>query len=259
MIHVPTAIWAHTVFDLAAWGGGLALGAVLYRWRLRDAVDRIALKVDGGYFAALALGAVPGAWLAGSLNTLRAPGGALSHSVVGALVGAIAGVEIYKALRGVKGSTGGPFVGSFSLGVVIGRLGCFFSGLPEQTYGSPTRLPWAVDLGDGIGRHPVQLYESAAMALFLATYLGGLAARAPWAMRRGFYVMCAWYGVQRFAWEFLKPYPKLIGPLNLFHILCLGLAAYGLAYYLADRGRERAKGGAVPVPRPDHEPVRDLP
>ena len=255
MIHVPTAPWAHTVFDLSAWGSGLALGVLLYRWRLREAVTRLATRTDGGYFVALALGAIPGAWLAGSLNTLRSPGGALSHSVVGALVGAIVGVEIYKRLRGIEGSTGGAFVGSFSLGVVIGRFGCFFTGLPDQTYGSPTALPWAVDLGDGIGRHPVQLYESAAMALFLLAYLAGLAVRAPWAMRRGFYVMCLVYAVQRFAWEFLKPYPPVIGPFNLFHILCLGLAAYGLTYFLGDRDRERAEGRALSVPRPDHQPV----
>lgn len=255
MIHIPTAPWAHTVFDLLAWGSGLGLGALIYRWRLREAVDQLALKVDGGYFAALVAGAAPGAWLAGSLNTLRAPGGALSHSVVGALVGAIVGVEIYKALRGLKGSTGGAFVGSFALGVVVGRLGCFFAGLVDQTFGVPTTLPWAVDLGDGIGRHPVQLYESAAMALFLAAYLAGLAIRAPWALRRGFYVMCGWYGAQRFAWEFLKPYPKLLGPFNLFHILCVGLAAYGLAYYLGDLRRERAQGRALSVPGADHQPV----
>jgi uncharacterized membrane protein YeaQ/YmgE (transglycosylase-associated protein family) len=255
MIHIPTAPWAHSVFDLLAWGGGLGLGALLYRWRLGETVDRLAARVDGGYFAALVVGAVPGAWLAGSLNTLRAPGGALSHSVVGALVGAIVGVEIYKRLRGVTASTGGAFVGSFSLGVVIGRLGCFFSGLADQTFGAPTSLPWAVDLGDGVGRHPVQLYESAAMALFLLAYLAGLAVRARWAMRRGFYVMCMTYAVQRFAWEFLKPYPRLIGPFNLFHILCLGLAAYGLTYFLADRRRERAEGRALSVPGPDHVPV----
>lgn len=256
MIHVPTAPWAHSLFDLLAWGGGMGLGALLYRWRLSESVNKVALKVDGGYFAALVAGAIPGAWLAGSLNTLRAPSGALSHSVVGALVGAIVGVEIYKALRGVKGSTGGIFVGSFSLGVVIGRFGCLFSGLADQTFGSPTTLPWAVELGDGIGRHPVQIYESAAMTLFLLAYLAGLALRAPWAMRRGFYVMCLWYAVQRFAWEFLKPYPRLIGPFNLFHVLCLGLAAYGLGYFLSDRGRERAaQVRALSVPGPDHQPV----
>ena len=264
MIHVPTAPWAHTVFDLAAWGSGLGLGVLTYRWRLKGVAQAVAAKVDGGYFTALAIGAIPGAWLAGSMNTLRDAHPALSHSVVGALVGAIAAVEIYKRLRGVTGSTGGVFVGSFTLGVVVGRFGCLFSGLPDGTYGTPTAMPWAVDLGDGIGRHPVELYESGAMALFLASWLWGLAQRRPWAMRRGFYAMCLAYGVQRFASEFLKPYPPVAGPFNLFHLLSAGLAAYGWLYWRADLRREPqddpgAEGRALPVPGPDHQPVRDLP
>jgi hypothetical protein len=256
MIHVPTAPWAHLVFDLAAWSGGLATSVVLYRWRLRDQARKIAAKVDGFYFAALASGAALGAWLAGSFNSLREQAPALSHSVAGALVGAIVAVEIYKGLRGIKGSTGGVFVGSFTVGVIIGRFGCFFAGLPDDTYGAPTRLPWAVDLGDGVPRHPVQLYESASMALFLAVYLIGLAHRAPWAMRRGFYVMCFWYGLQRFAWEFLKPYPRLIGPFNLFHVLCAGLMAYGWVYYRADQRRERPPQiRPLSVPRADDQPM----
>lgn len=255
MIHVPTAIWAHTAFDLAAWGAGLAFSVVLYRWRLKGLTAEVAGKVGGGYFAALAAGAIPGAWLAGSLNTLQGAHPALSHSVVGALVGAIVGVEIYKAARGITGSTGGVFVGPFALGVVIGRWGCLFAGLPDGTYGAPAALPWAVDLGDGIGRHPVQVYESLAMAVFLAFYLEGLARRRPWAMRRGFYALCLWYGATRFVWEFLKPYPTLIGPFNLFHGLSAGLVAYGWIYDSASRRRDRAQGRALPVPGPDHEPV----
>jgi uncharacterized membrane protein YeaQ/YmgE (transglycosylase-associated protein family) len=256
MIHVPTATWAHTVFDLVAWASGLGLGAALYRWRLGTAVESIAAKVDGGYFVALALGAATGAWVAGSLNTMLAVRPALSHSIVGALVGAIALVEIYKAASGIRGSTGGVFVGSFTLGVVIGRFGCLFAGLPDRTYGTPTSLPWGVDLGDGIARHPVQIYESAAMAVFLIAYLLGLHARAGWALRRGFYVMCGWYGAQRFCWEFLKPYPRLIGPLNLFHLLCLGLVAYGWIYFARDlRDQRWSQERALSVPGPDHEPV----
>lgn len=253
MIHVPTAIWAHTAFDLLAWGSGLAFSVALYRWRLRGLTGQVAGKVGGGYFAALAAGAVPGAWLAGSLNTLQATQPALSHSVVGALVGAIVGVEIYKALRGVTGSTGGVFVGPFSLGVAVGRWGCLFAGLPDGTYGAPTAVAWAVDLGDGIGRHPVQVYESLAMAAFLTLYLEGLARRRPWALRRGFYAMCIWYGASRFVWEFLKPYPTLIGPLNLFHILSAGLVVYGWVYYRGDLARSQER--ALPVPGTDHEPV----
>lgn len=255
MIHIPTAIWAHTAFDLAAWGSGLAFGVVLYHWRLRGLTEQIASKVGGGYFAALAAGAIPGAWLAGSLNTLQGAQPALSHSVVGALVGAIAGVELYKAARGIRGSTGGVFVGPFAMGVVIGRWGCLFTGLTDGTYGAPTTLPWAVDLGDGIGRHPVQVYESLAMLVFLAVYLEGLARRRPWVMRRGFYALCLWYGLTRFGWEFLKPYPTLLGPFNLFHGLTAGLVAYGWFYYRASLRRDVAQERALSVLGPDNQPL----
>ena len=267
MIHVPTAPWAHTVFDLAAWSAGAAVGYAIYRWRLKDRLSLVAGAVGPGYFISLGVGAAAGAWLSGSFNTLRQAAPALSHSVAGALVGAIVAVELYKALRGIRGSTGGVFVGSFATGIVIGRWGCLFAGLPDRTYGIPTTLPWGVDLGDGIARHPVQIYESLAMAAFLAVYLAGLAVQAPWAMRRGFYALSIWYGAQRFAWEFLKPYPTVAGPFNVFHLLSGGLVIYGVAYWIRDLGDERAakshapgtegrpQGRAVPVPRPDHQPL----
>ena len=255
-IVVPTAPWAHLVFDLLSWTASLALGVLLYRWRLRDLTERLAAQVGPGYFAALAAGAVPGAWIAGSLNTLNGGAPALSHSVVGALAGAIIGVEIYKAVKGIKGSTGSTFVGPLALGVAIGRWGCLFTGLPDRTYGVATRLPWAVDLGDGVGRHPVQVYESLAMLAFLAVYLIGLWRRARWTTRQAFHLFCIWYGMQRFAWEFLKPYPRLIGPFNLFHLICAGLAAYGLVYWARDLDRERrSQERALSVPGPDHQPV----
>jgi prolipoprotein diacylglyceryltransferase len=260
VIQVPTNTVFHLVFDLLAWATGAAVGWALYRWRLKDEVAWTASTVGSGWFVAVAAGAVAGAWLAGSLNTLRDADPALSHSIVGALVGAIVGVEIYKRLRGIEGSTGAAFAGSFATGAVIGRLGCLFSGLADRTYGTPTGLPWAVDLGDGIGRHPVQLYESGAILLFLLAYVRGLAVRAPWAMRRGFYALCIVYGAQRFCWEFLKPYPTLIGPFNLFHGLSLALVVYGVIFYGRDVSRARrdpdaAEDRALSVLRPDNEPV----
>ncbi|MGA0599501.1 prolipoprotein diacylglyceryl transferase [Caulobacter sp. KR2-114] len=254
MIVVPTSPLWHPVFDVAAWASGAAMGWALYRWRLKAAVADVAARTDTGYFVALATGAVLGAWAAGTLNTLRGPSPTLSHSVAGALAGAIVAVELYKLARGVRGSTGGVFVGSLATGIVVGRFGCLFAGLPDFTYGTPTRLPWAVDLGDHVGRHPVQVYESLSMAVFLAVYLAGLAVRAPWALRRGFYVFAAWYGAQRFLWEFFKPYPPLVGPFNLFHLLSGGLVIYGCVYFGLDRRRERADAQerALSVPGPDH-------
>ena len=267
LIRVPTAPWAHPLFDLIAWSAGAGVGYALYRWRLQAQLGRVARAVGPGYFISLGVGAAVGAWLSGSFNTLRETAPALSHSVAGALVGAIVAVELYKLMRGIRGSTGGVFVGSFATGIVIGRWGCLFAGLSDRTYGTPTALPWAVDLGDGIGRHPVQIYESLGMAAFLALYVAGLAVRAPWAMRRGFYALCIWYGAQRFAWEFVKPYPTLVGPFNVFHLLSLGLVIYGLAWWIRDVAQERGgderaagrsgspQGRAVPVPRADHQPL----
>jgi hypothetical protein len=260
LIAIATNPAWHFAFDALAWISAGVIGVAVHRWRLKGVAERIAATTGPRYFLALALGAVVGAWGLGSANTLLGPAPSLSHSVAGALAGAIVGVEIYKALIGLKGSTGAIFVASFTVGVVVGRWGCLFAGLADGTYGLPTTLPWAVDLGDGIGRHPVQIYESLAMLAFLIAYLAGLAGRADWAMRRGFYVMVGVYTVQRFFWEFLKPYPTLLGPFNLFHILMLGLLIYAVVYFRADAARQRgAEGSALDLLRPDDEPVRDLP
>ena len=157
-----------------------------------------------------------------------------SHSIAGALAGGIVGVEVWKWRHGIRYSTGGSFVLPICVGIIIGRFGCLFSGLPDYTYGIPTALPWAVDLGDGDGRHPVQIYESAAMALFLLFYLRARCKGSDWATRHGFHAMIIAYSIQRFLWEFLKPYPKFVGPLNVFHLLMIGLFLYGIIWWRRD-------------------------
>lgn len=228
MIVVPVDPEAHRVIDALAWGSAFAAGWLVARWRLAEA--RATFPRRPGYLAALGAGAILGAFLAGSLPSLMNGTASLSHSVAGALAGAILGVELYKAAARIRMSTGALFVAPFAVGIIVGRWGCLFSGLPDETYGTPTTLSFGVDLGDGIARHPVQIYESAAMLVFLVIWLTGLARRAPWALRYGFYAMAIFYGAQRFLWEFLKPYPTLIGPFNLFHLISLGLVIYGCVF-----------------------------
>jgi prolipoprotein diacylglyceryltransferase len=76
----------------------------------------------------------------------------------------------------------------------------------------------------------VQIYESLAMLAFVGFYLISLARRARWTRTRAFYLFILFYAAQRFAWEFLKPYPDLIGPLNLFQLLALAMIAYALVF-----------------------------
>lgn len=235
MLQVPTDPRLHMAFDIAAWGAGVALTFVLYRWRLRAVTQRVAGLTDRGYFIALGLGAIFGAYLFGSFDAWRAGLFALSHSLAGALAGAIVSVEGYKLARGIKGSTGIVFAAPLALGIAVGRWGCLFAGLPDGTYGIPWRGPLAVDLGDGVARVPVQILESASMAVFLMLLLWGLWGRRSFALNEGFYWLAAWYGAQRFAWEFFKPYPHLVGPFNVFHVLCAGLVAYGITMVVRQR------------------------
>ena len=40
------------------------------------------------------------------------------------------------------------FIGYLVAGIAIGRIGCFLTGLSDQTCGSHTALPWGVDFGE---------------------------------------------------------------------------------------------------------------
>ncbi|MDH4023761.1 MAG: prolipoprotein diacylglyceryl transferase [Gammaproteobacteria bacterium] len=233
----------HFFFDVAAWLSMVLMTNWLYRLRFRQAFDRFGERLGGRYFVAITLGGLAGAYGFGTLNLFFSGTPGFARSALGGLVGAIAAVEYYKSRRGVRGSTGAVFAVPLCMGLAIGRLGCFFGGLPDQTVGNPTDLPAGVDFGDGVRRHPVQLYESLSMAL-AALVLGlGVWRRAPLAMTTGFYLAVGWYAAQRFLWEFLKPYGAIVGPLNLFHLLCLLLFAYALIM----AGRNAAATSSRPV------------
>ena len=84
---------------------------------------------------------------------------ASGQSIVGGLLGGLIGVELTKKWQGITRSTGDNFVVPLMVGTVVGRIGCFLAGLNDGTYGNPTSLAWGVDFGDGIARHPTQLYD----------------------------------------------------------------------------------------------------
>jgi phosphatidylglycerol:prolipoprotein diacylglycerol transferase len=201
---------------------------LVYRWRLAAAGQKIE-SAGVGYALALVVGAVSGGFGAGTLNLWLSGEPGIGRSIVGALAGAILAIEAFKAVKGIRGSTGLIFVPAFATSVMVGRWGCYLSGLEDQTYGRPTALAWGRDFGDGILRHPVQLYESFSMMAFLLAALVLIGQRQGFFMRNGFYLLVLFYGAQRFAWEFLKPYGVIAGPFNLFHFICAGLVIYSLA------------------------------
>lgn len=227
----------HSLFDALAWAVA-ALAALWVRRRHEAAFTRIGLTERPGYWIAGLAGLGLGASAVAALNNGLAGLLPIGHSVAGALVGGIVAIEIYKAAQGIRGSTGGILVLPLALGIAVGRFGCLAAGIEDYTYGLPTALPWAHDFGDGVGRHPVPIYESLAMLAFAVFFVAALERRWTIPSDAWFYLFAIWYGGQRFAWEFLKPYPLVLGPFNLYHLISAGLVLYGLGM-LASRGRQQ--------------------
>lgn len=162
-------------------------------------------------------------------------------TIVGALVFGMAGVEIMKRHIGLKLSTGDLYAIPLALGIAIGRIGCFLTGLADNTYGVGTSLPWAVDFGDGIRRHPTQLYETVFLLLLtpilyqILKSIHSATTDCPcpvtrWQVGDAFRFFMVAYLSFRLACDLLKPYPRVFLQLSSLQWAC-GLC---LLYYFRD-------------------------
>ncbi len=124
-------------------------------------------------------------------------------TIVGGLLGGTIAVEFMKRRARIQHRTGDLFAVPIAVGIAIGRIGCFLAGKQDDTYGVPTSLPWGVNMGDGIARHPVQFYEFFAM-LILALLLSRVS-RPRFAQGDRFRLFVLAYYSWRLALDFLKP------------------------------------------------------
>jgi prolipoprotein diacylglyceryltransferase len=157
----------HLIFDLLAYTIGTLLAWRVFKSKTQLITDE---NLRYFYYTIVIVGAFLGAFAIGTLNAYYSLGSQstiLGKSVLGAIVGGIIAVEGFKKVMGIRGSTGAYFVPSLAIGIAIGRVGCFLAGLEDYTYGIETDFILGYDFGDGLSRHPVQLYESAVMMLFL--------------------------------------------------------------------------------------------
>lgn len=148
---------------------------LLLRHRFGDPLSTpIRWAVIAAAIAGAALGSKLLFWLEDpqlTLQNLRNPAYLMGgKTIVGALIFGLISVELIKRYIGLRQSTGDLYAIPLALGIAIGRIGCFLTGLSDNTYGTPTNLPWAINFGDGIPRHPTQLYEIAFL-LFLIPLL----------------------------------------------------------------------------------------
>jgi prolipoprotein diacylglyceryltransferase len=144
-------------------------------------------------------------------------------TIVGGLIGGLIAVEFVKARLGIVVATGDLLVLPLAAGISIGRIGCFLTGLSDGTSGIATSLPWGVDFGDGIPRHPTQLYEIAFIAL-LSLSVTRVAPRLR-LIGDAFKIFLLGYLSFRVLVDFIKPATRIAG-VSVLQWACLAVIAY---------------------------------
>lgn len=161
-------------------------------------------------------------------------------TIVLGLVGGYFGVELAKWSLHIRTKTGDSFAVPVPAAVAVGRLGCFVGGC---CFGKPTTLPWGINFGDGLRRHPTQLYEAAfhaSMAVVLA-----------WMRHRGMFkgqlikLYIIVYLIYRFFTEFLRPEPQIFAGLTGYQWAAVALVpVFGVLW--ADDARTAAIAAGQP-------------
>lgn len=213
----PSITWSYPLIMLAAITIGVVLSKRTQKGLPLSARQRIGIRF--GAFCGAMIGAKLPFVLAdwdGLLSGLAWFGN--GKTIIFGLVGGYFGVELAKFLLDVHVKTGDSFAVPIAASIAVGRLGCFVAGC---CYGAPTSLPWGVDFGDHLRRHPTQVYES----LFHLTAAIVLAAMQRRGLLRGqlvkFYILA--YLIYRFCTEWIRPEPILGLNLTGYQWACLGL------------------------------------
>ena len=149
-----------------------------------------------------------------------------NKTIIGGMLGGLIGVELTKRKIGVTVSSGDMMVYPLILAMIIGRIGCFLAGLEDGTYGIASKLPWAVNFGDGIRRHPTNLYEILFWIL-LWVILKVIETHRQFTDGSKFKIFLSSYLVFRFFIEFIKPDYFFSFGLSVIQLACIA----GILYY----------------------------
>ncbi|WP_055108077.1 prolipoprotein diacylglyceryl transferase family protein [Paenibacillus ihumii] len=248
-IHIGSwRIHPHFLFESLAY----FIGFRIYVWRRKK--SDISVINMFWLVAGAAIGAALGSKL---LYWLESPEWLLSISehwrellagktIVGGLLGGLIGVELTKKLVGITRSTGDEFAFPLMIAMAIGRVGCFLTGLDDHTHGTPTNWITGFDYGDGVMRHPAQLYEIGfllllALVLFSAKKMSATRGGLP----NGIIYIWFMFGYLafRFAIDFIKPTPHPYLGLNNIQLACvLGMIYFAYRMIQVNRTANLLKG-----------------
>ena len=216
----PVAVHWYGLMYLLAFGLVWLLG----RWRIARGMTTLTLRnledlIFYGVLGVVAGGRLgyvlfykPGYYAAHPLEVFYLWEGGMSFH--GGLIGVVLVLLWFARSRGLSKLELGDFVVPLiPPGLAAGRLGNFING---ELWGRPTDVPWAMvfpQTGDGIARHPSQLYEMGleGFALFALVWWF---ARKPRPAGQVSAVFLIGYGVFRFLVEFTREPDNFLGLLT---------------------------------------------
>lgn len=179
------------------------------------------------------VGAMVGAKLAAFVGDtgwpLRATGVTLGdmlasgRSIVGGLLGGFVFAECAKPLFRYTLAPNDRFAAVLPFSLAVGRLGCHFTGC---CLGLPHEGALSVRDASGVGRWPIPLMEMGFDVVVGLVFLRMVRAGA--LQGRLFSVFLVAYGTWRFATEFLRDTPKLLGPLSLYQAMAALMVLVGV-------------------------------
>jgi prolipoprotein diacylglyceryltransferase len=229
-IHLgPIEISSHLLLELLAY----SIGFRYFLYLRKRTVDSISTDHRTLILIAGALGAFFFSRTIGFFDTPDFVNGNFSFAgwfsnktILGGLLGGLFAIELCKKVIGVKKSSGDLMTYPILLAMIIGRIGCFLAGLEDGTYGNETTLPWGINFGDSLYRHPTNLYEILFLTLVWTTLLM-IERKYKLADGARFKIFMFSYCIFRFFIEFIKPVQMLA-----FHLSSIQLASlFGILYY----------------------------
>jgi len=158
---------------------------------------------------------------------------ATGKTILGALLGGYAGVEIAKNLTGYNAPTGDLFALIAPLGILLGRIGCLLQGCCLGAECAPHW--WTLRDPHGIDRWPAVPAE---IAFNIGAISAALLLRR-WAILPGqhFHLYLIAYGAFRFTHEFARATPRIAFGLSGYHFAALAVVGLGLSGFIR---RQRA-------------------
>lgn len=220
-------ILAHPLFEAL----GMFIGMRYYFYLKRKSVEKLSFNTSAAVLIGATAGALIGSKLIGNLENphklfenfdLKTIWS--NNTIVGGLAFGLIGVELAKKIVSHKESTGDLIVFPLMLAIIIGRIGCFLTGIYEETYGLPTHSVFGMHLGDEYLRHPVALYE----IVFLTMLWIGLKQIQKKNYPSGFVfqLFMLSYFTFRFFLDFIKPRVEIIGNLGTIQMVCICVIIY---------------------------------